>query len=84
MLYFGKGNERGRKRSNKADWSNSGLGQVLSASLVFYKSVYSVFLSAQGPATILASFKQYNTNSAIKRHVKLVQTHIKSPEYETI
>lgn len=26
MLYFGKGNERGRKRGNKADQSNSGLG----------------------------------------------------------
>lgn len=26
MLRFGKGNERGRERGHKADWSNSGLG----------------------------------------------------------
>lgn len=26
MLHLGKGNERGRKRGHKADWSNSGLG----------------------------------------------------------
>lgn len=62
MLYFGKGNERGKKRGNKADWSNSGLGECPSVSFgVFLMSqsilTFFFFLLTPGPAKILCNFE---------------------------